>query len=161
MLLLPMINNSSIKQLTLHPRLGKDQYKGSLYRDAFESFMKGCRIPLVFNGDIASVEDVDSIKTAYPNIKGLMIGRGLLQNPLLVDMAVNGPVKQEDAKLKSFMTDLESAYAEHLQGGELQLVQKLVSYWEYLMPNVEHRLRKKILKSKKLNDYKSAVAAVL
>lgn len=162
--LLPIINQTKLSHLTIHARLGKDQYKGEMDITSYEAFAKECKIPMVFNGDITSLESIQSIETHYPDLCGIMIGRGLLQNPLLVEERVcNAPYtpSKRNALLKSFLEDLEAGYAEQMNGGEGQLVQKLTSYWEYLLPELDHKSRKKILKSKKLSDYRANVAEAL
>lgn len=162
--ILPLLNDANLKQITMHARLGKDQYKGELDYDAFEKFYSQCKVPLVFNGDIVDVDSCAQITTKYPQLDGVMIGRGLLQNPFLVEEIINEsvvPSAEKSKRLKKFVTDLADGYSNVMSGGDLQLVQKLSSYWEYLLPDLEHRLRKKILKSRKLSDYNSNVMEAL
>lgn len=78
-----MLNDSAVSYITMHPRLGKQQYKGMLDFDGFEQFLGKTTKPIVFNGDIDSVLKAEDIIQRYPHLKGLMIGRGLLANPLL------------------------------------------------------------------------------
>lgn len=162
--LLPLINQTKLSHLTMHARLGKDQYKGEMDLESYETFAKACKIPLVFNGDITTLEGMQNIEEQYPNLSAMMIGRGLLQNPLLVEERINNapyPAAKRNALLKSFLEELEAGYAEQMNGGEGQVVQKLTSYWEYLLPELDHKSRKKILKSKKMTDYKSGVTEAL
>lgn len=162
--LLPLINQTKLSHLTMHARLGKDQYKGEMDLESFETFAKACKTPLVFNGDITTLEGMQNIEEQYPNLSAMMIGRGLLQNPLLVEERINNapyPAAKRNALLKSFLEELEAGYAEQMNGGEGQVVQKLTSYWEYLLPELDHKSRKKILKSKKMTDYKSGVTEAL
>ena len=162
--LIPLLNESNLKQITLHARIGKEQYKGEMHYEAFSDFMKQCKIPLVFNGDIVDLPSYLSMCEKYPSVSGVMIGRGLLQNPFLVEEIVSGsvvPVTEKVKRLKSFMSDLTEGYGNVMSGGELQLVQKLSSFWEYLLPELDHRSRKKILKSRKLSDYQSNVEEAL
>ncbi len=67
----------------MHPRLGKQQYKGEVDLKAFEAFQGVCKHPLIYNGDINSVEDIHHIQEQFPGLAGIMIGRGLLANPAL------------------------------------------------------------------------------
>lgn len=162
--LLPLINQTKLSHLTMHARLGKDQYKGEMDLESYETFAKACKIPLVFNGDITTLPQIQNTEAQFPNLSAIMIGRGLLQNPLLAEERLNNEVYtpvQKAAKLKKFLEELEANYAEVLNGGEIQLVQKLTTLWEYLLPEIDHKQRKKILKSKKLGDYKSNVAEAL
>lgn len=158
-LLLPILNEERLSHITMHARLGKDQYKGEMDLDAFSLFIKGSAHPVIYNGDITRIEEINATMERFPSISAIMVGRGLLQNPCLVEEALSGTAyttTKRISKIKDFLDDLENGYAEKLNGGEGQLVQKLTSYWEYLLPELDHKSRKKILKSKKLADYKGA-----
>jgi tRNA-dihydrouridine synthase len=56
--LLPLLNEAPLALITLHPRLGVQQYKGKVDLGAFESFYEGCQKPMAYNGDIRCVEDL-------------------------------------------------------------------------------------------------------
>lgn len=158
--LLPLINGAKLSQVTMHARLGKDQYKGEMDFAGYEAFTKDCFQKIIFNGDITTIEKVRATTERYPNLAGVMIGRGLLMNPALVEESLNQEAytpSKRCAKLKAFMEELEAGYGEAMNGGEGQLVQKLTTFWEYLLPELDHKGRKKILKSKKLSDYRAAV----
>ena len=36
--ILPLLNESCVRQITLHPRIGRQQYKGTVDREAFTAF---------------------------------------------------------------------------------------------------------------------------
>lgn len=69
--------------MSLHPRLGIQQYKGTVDWNGFEAFYKGCDKPLLYNGDIHTPDDIESIVARFPRLVGVVIGRGLLANPAL------------------------------------------------------------------------------
>ncbi|MBQ4377260.1 MAG: tRNA-dihydrouridine synthase family protein, partial [Bacteroidales bacterium] len=52
--LLPMLNESCLSHIVLHPRTGRQQYRGVPNREAFAAFYEECRLPLVYNGDVAT-----------------------------------------------------------------------------------------------------------
>ena len=79
--LVPLLNRSCVTQVTLHPRIGKQQYKGAVDREAFRAFYEACERPLVYNGDLLTVADIREVLEAFPRLKGVMLGRGLLTNP--------------------------------------------------------------------------------
>ena len=41
--------------------------------------------------------------------------------------------------------------------GEHQLLTRMMSFWEYLLPDMENRLRKRLSKSRNVKDYTEAV----
>ena len=81
--LLPILNDTPLTHITLHPRLGKQQYKGAIDIKSFEKFYSECRHPLVYNGNITDVSQIQEMERRYPNLAGVMIGRGLLAQPSL------------------------------------------------------------------------------
>ena len=54
-----------------------------------------------------------------------------------------------------------AGYSSRLEGGEHQILDKMKTLWDYLLPDAEKRLRKKILKSSRLADYREAVKNLL
>ena len=52
-------------------------------------------------------------------------------------------------------------YARIIEGGEAQLVAKLKTTWEYLLPDMDKKRRKAIQKSNKLDSYLRAVDEAL
>jgi len=59
--------------------------------------------------------------------------------------------------VKSFHNSLLSYYEAHLQGND-QLVTKLKTIWEYLLPDMDKKAKKKIHKSTKIETYRAAVS---
>ena len=89
-----------------------------------------------------------------------MLGRGLLSSPWLAteyisDIPLTAQEKKE--KLSAFHTLLIAGYSSRLEGGEHQILDKMKTLWDYLLPDAERRLRKKVLKSSRLADYQEAV----
>lgn len=158
--LLPVLNNLPLRQIALHARVGKQQYKGDTNWNAFEAFYHNCKHPLLYNGDIATIEDIDRLMNRFPDLSGVMIGRGLLANPALASEYLKGEkLSREEMheKVRTFHTLLLSYYEAHLQGND-QLVTKMKSIWEYLLPDMDRKLKKKIHKSTKIEVYRSAVS---
>ena len=81
--ILPRLNVSNLSQITLHPRLGIDEYHGEIRLDAFQRFYENCSRPMVLNGDIFTAEKIRECAEKFPKLKGVMLGRGLLRNPNL------------------------------------------------------------------------------
>lgn len=157
--LLPILNELSLQHITLHPRLGKQQYKGEVDLSGFEAFYRECRHPLFYNGDIHTAEDIQQITARFPDIRGVMIGRGLLANPALAWEYATGETlapQQYAEKLKELHDSLLARYQEYLQG-DAQLLCKMKAMWEYFLPDLDRRARKRILKSTKMETYRAAV----
>lgn len=158
--LMPLLNAAPLRRVTLHPRIGKQQYKGEVNREAFAAFYAECTHPLVYNGDLLTVEDIRRTEEEFPRLEGIMLGRGLLAHPALAWEYRNGsvqPAAERLDKVKAFHARLFRHYAEQLQGGEAQLLSKMKPYWEYLLPDADRKIKKAIKKATSVDKYLSAV----
>ena len=161
--LAPIINELPLRQVVMHPRLGKQQYKGEVDLKAFEAFQHVCKHPLIYNGDINHIEDIHRIQEQSPGLAGMMIGRGLLANPALAwEYQQNRTLEFDEMKekIQSMHTYVYEEYIEQLKGGDLQILNKMKAFWEYLLPNADRKLLKAIHKSTNLHKYTQAVHAL-
>lgn len=162
--LLPLFNELPLSHIILHPRLGKQQYKGEVDLSGFEAFYEGCNKPLLYNGDLHTLEDIRSITTQFPRLAGVVIGRGLLANPALaVEYRQGKPLSSDEMarKVSQLHAEVFSKYEELLQGGETQLLMKMKSFWEYLLPEGDRKAKKTIHKTSRLANYQAAVSNLL
>lgn len=162
--LLPLFNALPLSHIILHPRLGKQQYKGEVDLDGFEAFYNGCDKPLFYNGDLHTTEDIQAIAVRFPKLAGIVIGRSLLANPALAWEYRQGKRLSADEmaeKVRQLHTDVYNSYEEQQQGGETQLLMKMKSFWEYLLPEGNRKAKKTIHKTAKLTNYLAAVNELL
>lgn len=162
--LLPFLNTLPLSHLTLHPRVGTQQYKGDIDTEACTRFYEACTLPLFYNGDLRTKEDLHRVIGQYPRLQGLMLGRGLLSTPwLALEYSTGSPLsdKEKKEKLTQFHALLSEQYTIRLEGGDHQILDKLKTLWDYLLPNAEKRLRKRILKSNSLTSYQGAVRELI
>lgn len=156
---LDILNDTPLTHIALHPRTGMQQYKGSIDEGAFEQFYENCRHPLLYNGDLTTLEQLHEMEERHPRLAGLMIGRGLLARPSLArEYAEGGEWNHEEhiRTLRMLHTKLMEEYARIVKG-DAQLHSKLRSYWEYTEPLIGHKPYKKIMKSGNLRNYLNAI----
>ncbi len=152
--LLPLLNEAPLAHITLHPRIGIQQYKGALDFETFDKFYSECKHLLIFNGDIADIKDIQYIETRYPKLAGIMIGRGLLANPVLAAQYAELPCGTATETLLKIHADIAADYARRLQGNA-QILDKIRTFWTYA--DLPKKIRKKIEKSKTFEEYLAAV----
>ena len=87
--IIPIFNKFQLSELIIHPRIGKQLYKGEADTERFASLIPYINAPLVYNGDIVSVESFERISIAMQPVKQFMLGRGLLANPFLAEQIKN------------------------------------------------------------------------
>ena len=156
---LGILNETPLHQIALHPRIGTQQYKGALDMQAFEACYQACKHPLVYNGDITSVADIHRIEQAYPQLAGIMIGRGLLARPSLAIEYASGK-EQTWEERRDTLLEMHSqlqAHYEPILNSEAQLHNKLRTFWEYMENELGRKPYKKIMKSGNLRNYLKAV----
>lgn len=158
--ILPLLNTSSLRHITLHPRLGIQQYKGEIDWSAFAFVYENCLLPLVYNGDLKTSDEIACLVERFPRLQGIMLGRGLLAHPWLAaewKERKEWTEEEKREKLRFFHELLVEGYQTVLEGGEAQVVAKLKTVWDYLLPEAEKKLRKRVLKSITLPSYLRAV----
>lgn len=156
---LDILNETPLQQITLHPRIGTQQYKGALDMQAFEACYHACKHPLVYNGDITSVADIHRIGQAYPQLAGIMIGRGLLARPSLAIEYASGKEQTWEERRDTLLEmhrQLQAHY-DPILNSEAQLHNKLRTFWEYMENELGRKPYKKIMKSGNLRNYLKAV----
>jgi tRNA-dihydrouridine synthase len=161
--ILPLFDSLPLTRVTLHPRVGRQQYKGTVDRTAFALFARACRHPLVYNGDLTTADQVRQVMQEFPQLEGVMLGRGLLARPCLAEEVRSGRTWSREelyARVSEWHTRLW-AQAEATLQGEAQLLMKVKPYWEYLLPDLEKKHRKAILKATRADKYLMAVRDAL
>ena len=165
--LLPILNATPLAHITLHPRLGKQQYKGAIDFTSFARFYDECRHPLVYNGDITSVSQMRKMEAGYPKLAGIMIGRGMLARPSLAaeykaaSEANAAGISEKDLLRK--ILEMHSRLYEHARStyqGDSQILSHVKSFWEYLEPSIPKKAFKKIKKAGNLGEYDTAVLSL-
>lgn len=74
--------DSGVEAITIHGRTRDQMYQGRADWDAIASAVEFSSIPIVANGDIWNVEDVDAI-FKHTGCYAVMLGRGALKTPWL------------------------------------------------------------------------------
>ena len=157
--LMPILNDAPLRHITMHPRLGIEQYKKPVDVDAFAEFYAACKHPVIYNGDLNTLADIIRIEQQFPKLKGVMLGRGLLANPALGIEYRSGQelVNIEKGNLARRMHDLMQRELSPRLQGNTQFLSKMKPYWEYLLPDMLKRNKKAILKATTIEKYLQAV----
>ncbi len=155
--LLNIYNKYPMEELIIHPRLQKDYYKNTPNMEIFSEAVRLSKNPLCYNGDILTVDDYEKVHDTYSGIGAVMIGRGLLRNPILVDEIIYGR-KLEIDKLMLFHDTILESY-KGVMSGEKPVLFKMKELWSYMIALFEDadKMGKKIRKVQNLNNYEDIV----
>lgn len=156
-----------LEELIIHPRVRKDFYKGNPRLDAFSYAMEESGHRLCYNGDICSAEDLQDRKERFPDLDRVMLGRGLLCNPFLIEMsktaddAAHDHMQEKKDRLYAFHQEILEGYIQ-IMSGDRNVLFRMKELWFYLgdcFTNADKYL-KKIKKSERLVAYQAAVDAL-
>lgn len=155
--LLEIYNKYPIEELIVHPRVQTDYYKNTPNLTMFEEAYKYSKNSLCYNGDIFTKEKQRELTERFPEIHTIMLGRGIIANPALVnEIDIDEYMTKE--KLLSFHNMIYEEY-QRISSGDRNVLFKMKELWyymAYLFPDSE-KLMKKIKKSEKLKDYEKVV----
>ncbi len=164
-----------LEELIIHPRVRRDFYKGKPRLDAFSYAMEESGHRLCYNGDICSAEDLQDRKERFPDLDRVMLGRGLLCNPFLIEMskmaddvgrktaddAAHDHMQEKKDRLYAFHQEILEGYIQ-IMSGDRNVLFRMKELWFYLgdcFTNADKYL-KKIKKSERLVAYQEAVDAL-
>lgn len=159
--LLEIYNRYPIYQLTVHPRLKKDMYKGVPRMDAFVRAVECGRMPLCYNGDLVTAEQCRSLSRRFPTVECAMLGRGLMGDPALAEKAGGGQ-GADKTRLGDFLEEVYRGYAREFQS-ERNAMLRMKEIWHYLIHLFEdgERYGKKLKKTTDHREYETLVCGIL
>ena len=155
--ILDIYNKYPICELTIHPRVMRQLYRGQADRAAFAAALPRCRMPVCYNGDVATVTDLHALEAEFPQLSGIMVGRGIIADPALLRKACGGaPASREE--LRGYLDDLYHGYTE-LFGAAGCAVSRMKGHWFYLIHKFEgaEKLEKQLRKAREPWEYEVVV----
>ncbi|HLP05502.1 MAG TPA: tRNA-dihydrouridine synthase family protein [Paludibacter sp.] len=158
--LAPIFNAFPLNEIIIHPRIGKQQYKGKPDREAFFRLASGLKPAVCYNGDICAKADIMEIQTGMPRVSRFMIGRGIVENPFLA-LELKGialPANEKAGKLKSFHSDMIEL-GRQKYSGDLNFLKRFEEFWLHHAGFYRdgHKVFKQVKKSKNLAQYERVV----
>lgn len=179
-----------LEELIIHPRLRSDFYKGAIRKETFARALEQIKVPICYNGELNSLEDVVRIKEEFPQVDRIMLGRGILRHPELVAQIRSFEAGQslEDAKkrmlfgctdgemvtvareascdelgrrLRGFHDEVYAGYCE-IMYGEKPTLFKMKELWSYMGESFPgtEKQIKQIKKANRLSEYESAINSI-
>lgn len=155
--ILDIYNRYPICELTIHPRVMRQLYRGEADRAAFAACLPRCRMPVCYNGDITTPAQLAALEAEHPALSGIMVGRGLIADPALLRQAVGGaPASKEE--LRGYLDELYHGYTA-LFGASSCAVSRMKAHWHYLICRFEgaEPLEKQLRKAREGWEYEVVV----
>lgn len=159
--LMEIYNQFPLEEVIVHARIRKDFYKRSVNREVFREAMLLCRHPICYNGDIFSKEDYHQFCADFPEVDRIMVGRGLISNPQVIEEFQSNEADRDKKRWKAFHDEICFGY-EEIMSGERNVLFKMKELWSYMISMFadSEKYGKKIRKAAKLSEYKVIVNAL-
>ncbi len=152
--LLSILADYPFDHVTIHARTTKEQYTDPVHPEAFRlALQEGIPHP-VYNGDLRTLRDVETLASNCPGTEAVMIGRGLLADPALA-RRIRGGAEAGREELEAWYMTLYEGWEDRF-GATIALGRiKKVMEWP-----AEGDIRKKRL-LRRAGDIRGCVDAVL
>lgn len=159
--LLAIYGKYPVSELIVHPRVQKEFYRGAVHRDAFELALARRREPPVYNGDLFTVAEAEDFCRQYPQVRAVMLGRGLVADPAL-GRRLRGGAAASRQELEAFHHRLLADYRRRLSG-DTPVLHRMRELWNYLSGSFDgaERELKAIRKARTLAEYQAAAQRLL
>ena len=163
--LLPVFDKYPIENIIIHPRIGKQLYKGELDLDYFQKCLESTNHKIIYNGDITSLDKFQNLQNRFNSVNQWMIGRGMIANPFLPCMIKNANpdfLTDKNEIFRKFHEELFEKYSQQLSGDK-HIIMKMFQFWKYfisIFPNNQKDI-KMIKKAKNTESYQIAVKQIL
>ena len=153
--ILEVFNQYPIKELTIHPRVRKQFYKGDVDMEMFRYALENSKNKLCYNGNLRTLSEVRAFQAEFPQIEAVMIGRGLVGNPA---MFYPGATAQT---IRQFHDTLLETYIETF-GSARNAIFRLKENWHCMIMLFEdsEKLWKKLRKTTDIEEYRTITAGI-
>ena len=112
--ILALLSDYPFAHVTIHVRTMREQYTGGIHPEAFDLALKSGLPHPVYNGDLRTPEDVQSLIARCPGTEAVMIGRGLLADPALA-RRIKGGAEAGEEELRAWYTTLYEGWRDRFQ----------------------------------------------
>ncbi|EJT5938853.1 TPA: tRNA-dihydrouridine synthase family protein [Clostridium perfringens] len=158
--LIKIYNKYPMEELIIHPRTRQDFYGNKPNLEVFKDAISLSKNPVCYNGDIFTLEDHNKLVEEFKEVDKIMLGRGILANPALMNEILNNEFMDKKV-LKEFYDEIFSKYREVFNEDRNAMfrMKELWGYMIYMFSN-NKKYAKKIKKAQKVVDYNQAVTSL-
>ena len=154
-------NKYPLEELIIHPRTREDFYGNKPNLDVFKDALSLSKHSICYNGDIFTLEDYTNFTEKFESVNKVMIGRGILANPGLIN-EIKYDENLNKEVLMMFQEEIFNKYIEVFKEDK-NAIYKMKELWGYMIHifSDNKKYLKKIKKAQKANDLKEAVSNLL
>ncbi|CUU48786.1 tRNA dihydrouridine synthase [Clostridium beijerinckii] len=158
--LIKIYNKYPLEELIIHPRTQKDFYGNKPNLNVFRDALSLSNNPVCYNGDIFTINDYNKLVADFPEVNTVMLGRGILANPGLINIIKND-ININKNILKDFHDEILNRYIDVFPEDiyAINRMKELFGYMIYIFSD-NKEYAKKIRSAQKLSDYTEAVQSL-
>ncbi|WP_250455278.1 tRNA dihydrouridine synthase [Clostridium tertium] len=158
--LIKIYNKYPLEELIIHPRTREDFYGNKPNLEVFKDALTLSNSPVCYNGDIFTLDDYNKLSKEFPELNTIMLVRGVLANPGLINEIRNNANLNKEV-LKKFHDEIFNDYRNVFKDDKIAIyrMKELWGYMIYIFSD-NKKYAKKIKKSQKVDDYNEAVASL-
>lgn len=158
-LFLEKIGDAPVSEIIIHPRTAAQMYAGTPQLERLPECIAATRLRLGYSGDIRTPKDFQHVRTLFPKLQHIMLGRGLIANPLLALQLRKKTNESPAAVIRTMHDRLFDDYSKQLFGIK-PLLGRMKELWFYSAQGFVHpeTMLKRILRSHDLDEYSRAVS---
>ena len=161
--LVDIFNAFPVSELIVHPRIRSDFYKGEPRREYYAYALEHAKCPLVYNGNIFTVEDHDKLSDSLGSKPDtIMLGRGLVSDPSLADKLQGFTSETDFERFRRLHDTLYHEY-QKVMSPDINVLHRMRELWSYWLNLFDGRDRdfKQLLKAKKYAEYEDIVYRIM
>ena len=159
--LMERLNQYPLSALTIHARTARQMYEGKPDLETFGHCLADAKMPVIYNGDINTPEDAAAIVARFPNVSGLMIGRGAVRDPTLAMRIKGNFAGDRRAALADFVRDYSEVCRARLCGPG-HFLGRMKEFWSYFKDSFEdgEKLWRQIRISRTYSEYDAVLSGL-
>ena len=157
--ILALLEQYPVCRLIIHPRTRTEFYKGPVHRDVFRDAAAATGLPLCYNGDLFTPEDILGFQREFPGIDTVMLGRGLIADPGLVGKMAGLP--GDKTTLYRFLEELGQEYIRVFDGPQ-NAMHRMKAIWTYVLCSFRdgESFRKRLGKTRRFDDMQAVAEEI-
>lgn len=155
--IIEIYNKYPLEELIIHPRTQRDFYGNKPDLEVFKDAISLSKNHVCYNGDIFTRDDYIKFINLFPQVDKIMIGRGILANPGLINEIIGNDMISKET-MKNFHDEILNLYIDLYPDdiGALFKMKELWSYMIYMFSDGKEYIQE-IRTGKSLNEYRYIV----